>query len=113
MINISRSNTCRVITTLRFEYEDIQKLPQTLEAVKEEISMECPKLITKGKPFRAMISSFEREYVEVTVNCSFELPPSGEAFWANREQMFYAIDRGVRKSGISYAHPIHHLPMSS
>lgn len=114
VINISRSNTCRVITTLRFEYEDIQKLPQALEAVKEEISMACPKLITKDKPFRAMISSFGHDFVEVTVNCAFGLPPSGEAFWANREQMFYAIDRGVRKSGILYAHPMHHhLPRSS
>ena len=36
---------------------------------------------------------------------SFDLPPTGEDFWANREQMLLAIDRGVRKSGIQYAKP--------
>ena len=130
LINISRCNTCRVITTLRFEYKDIQQIPKTLQLVKEEIAKACPTLIKEGKPFRGMISSFERDYVEATINCSFELPPTGEAFWANREQMvstynfwvllcslsplinfhctipqFLAIDRGVNKSGISYATP--------
>ena len=69
LINVTRSNTCRVLTTLRFEYGDIQKIPKTLEAVKEEITKACPKLIRKGKAFRAMISSFERDYVEATINC--------------------------------------------
>ena len=106
-INISRSRTCRVLTKLRFEYEDVQTIPKALENVKEEISKACPKLIANGKPFRAMISSFEQHYVEATVNCSLELPPTGEDFWANREQMFLAIDRGVRRSGIRYAKPIY------
>ncbi|KAL9185830.1 hypothetical protein ACHAXT_003607 [Thalassiosira profunda] len=105
-INISRSKTCRVLTKLRFEYEDVQNIPKALENVKEEISKACPKLIANGKPFRAMISSFEQNYVEATVNCSFELPPTGEKFWANREEMFLAIDRGVRRSDVRYAKPI-------
>lgn len=109
VINISRTSTCRVITQIRFEYKDMQNIPKALEAAKKEIAKSCPELIKEGKPFRAMISSFERHYVEATVNCSFELPPTGEVFWANREQMFLAIDRGVRKSGIQYANPLHHL----
>lgn len=112
VINISRTNTCRVLTTLRFEYKDLQAIPTALEAAKEEIAKTCPKLITKGKPYRAMVSSFERDYVEATFNCNFELPPTGEEFWANREQMFLAIDRGVRKMNIQYAHPIYHLEKS-
>jgi len=104
--NISRTKTCRVLTTLRFEYGDISKIPDALEAAKEEIIKACPKLIREGKPFRAMISSFERDCVEATINCNFELPPTGEDFWANREQMFLAIDRGVKSSGIHYAKPI-------
>jgi len=105
LVNVSRSHTCRIVTYLRFSYADIPQIPETLTAVKEEITKACPKLILKGKPFRAMISSFERGYVEATVNCSFDLPPTGEDFWANREQMLLAIDRGVRKSGIQYAKP--------
>ena len=77
-----------------------------MDCVKEEIKKACPKLIIEGKPFRAMISSFARECVEVTINCSFELPPTGQEFWANREQMFLAIDRGVKKSDVEYATPL-------
>lgn len=110
VINISRCNKCRVLTLLRFEYSDIQKIPKTLELIKQEIAESCPKLIKNGKkPFRAMLSSFERDYVEATINCSFEISPTGEEFWANREQMFLAIDRGVGKSEIQYARPIYHL----
>lgn len=103
--NISRTHSCRVITKLRFEYKDIQELPPVLEAVKEEIANSCSPLI-KDKAFRAFISSFERDYVEVTVNCSFLLPPTGEDFWRNRHDMFLAIDRGVKKSCITYAIPV-------
>eukprot|EP00584_Thalassiosira_punctigera_P020593 CAMPEP_0172564002 /NCGR_PEP_ID=MMETSP1067-20121228/102653_1 /TAXON_ID=265564 ORGANISM="Thalassiosira punctigera, Strain Tpunct2005C2" /NCGR_SAMPLE_ID=MMETSP1067 /ASSEMBLY_ACC=CAM_ASM_000444 /LENGTH=362 /DNA_ID=CAMNT_0013354569 /DNA_START=266 /DNA_END=1354 /DNA_ORIENTATION=+ len=113
IINISRTHVCRILTELRFEYEDVPKIPDALEAVKEEIIAACPRLIREGKPFRAMISGFERGYVEATVNCSFELQPSGEEFWANREQMFLAIDRGVRKSGIRYAKPVYYLKHDS
>ena len=106
--NISRTHSCRVITKLRFEYKDIQELPPVLEAVKEEIANSCSPLIT-DKAFRAFISSFERDYVEVTVNCSFCLPPTGEDFWRNRHDMFLAIDRGVKKSCITYAIPVVHF----
>ena len=68
-INISRTKSCRVLTTLCFEYRDIQKIPKALDAAKEEIVKTCPKLIQKEKPFRAMISSFERNHVEATINC--------------------------------------------
>eukprot|EP00571_Detonula_confervacea_P014465 CAMPEP_0172305462 /NCGR_PEP_ID=MMETSP1058-20130122/6743_1 /TAXON_ID=83371 /ORGANISM="Detonula confervacea, Strain CCMP 353" /LENGTH=386 /DNA_ID=CAMNT_0013017063 /DNA_START=77 /DNA_END=1237 /DNA_ORIENTATION=- len=109
-INVSRSKTCRILTTLRFDFRDIQIIPKTLEAIKEEIRLACPKLIKDGtKPFRAMISSFEQDHVEAVINCYFDLPPTGEDFWANRELMFLAIDRGVRKTEIQYHRPICHI----
>ena len=74
---------------------------------KEEIVKACPKLMTKGKVFRAMIDSFERDHVAAVVTCNFKLPPTGEDFSANKEQMLLAIDRGVRKSGLQYSHPFH------
>ncbi|KAL7544108.1 hypothetical protein ACHAXR_013586 [Thalassiosira sp. AJA248-18] len=113
IINISRTKTCRILTTVRFKYKDIQKIPKALEAAKEEISNACPNLIKKGKPFRAMISSFERDFVEATINCNFQTPPTGEEFWATREKMFLAIDRGINKSEIQYADPIYHLQQAS
>lgn len=85
---------------------DIQKLPEALAFIKEEIVQSCPTIITKGKPFRAKISSFERDHVQATVDCRFELPPVGDTFWENREEMFLAIDRAVRKAGLNYARPV-------
>ncbi|KAL7552405.1 hypothetical protein ACHAWF_015650 [Thalassiosira exigua] len=104
--NVTRTKTCQVLTTLRFEYDDVQRLPKALEAVKDEIATSCPTLITEGKPFRARISSFEERGVVVIVNCNFKLPPTGDEFWRNREEMLLAIDRGVTKSGLRYAKPI-------
>jgi hypothetical protein len=102
---MSRVNRSRVLATLRFKYEDIQQLPDTLAKIKEEIVKSCPKLITKGKPFRANMTSFERDHVEVTVDCRFEMPPFGDEFWDNRQEMLLAIDRGVRSCGLQYAKP--------
>ena len=98
-----------MLTTLRFEYADVQKLPQALDVVKEEIAEVCQTLIKESKVFRAMISSFEFDHVEATRNCHFALPPSGEDFWKNRQEMFLAIDRGVMKSKLQYAKLIYRL----
>ena len=107
LVNISKTNTCQVITKVRFCHDDIQKLPDALEFVKHEIKVACPKLILEGRPFRAKISSLEHFFVEVTINCCFTMRPTGDEFWANRQEMFLAIDRGVKKAGLKYAKPFH------
>ena len=98
---MSRTKISRVVTALQFEYKDVQKIPDALALVKEEIgAASCPKLIVRKKTFRAMISGFERNQVEATVSCSFKVTPMGEEFCQQREQMYLAIDRGVSKSEI-------------
>lgn len=87
------------MTKIHFSHDDIQKIPGALDICKDEIKKACPTLIIAGKPFRAMISSFETHFVEVTFNINFSLPPTGEEFWANRQEMLLAIDRGVKKAG--------------
>lgn len=103
--NLSRVGNSRILTNLRFKYEDIQQLPAALDKIKEEIAKSCPTLITKDKPFRAKITGFERDYVEATIDCRFELPPFGDEFWGTRQDMFIAIDRAVRSCGLEYAKP--------
>jgi small-conductance mechanosensitive channel len=103
VINMSRVGHSKITTTLRFKYQDVQKLPDALDKVKAEIEKSCPTLITKGKPFRAKITSFERDHVEATVDCRFELPPFGDEFWGTRQNMFLAIDRAVTSCGLEYA----------
>jgi small-conductance mechanosensitive channel len=105
LINVTKTKTCQVLTKIHFSYDDIQKIPGALDICKDEIKKACPTLILTGKPFRAMISSFETHFVEVTFNINFSLPPTGEEFWANRQEMLLAIDRGVKKAGLSYARP--------
>ena len=101
VVNMSRTNISHVVTALQFEYKDVQKIPDALALVKEEIgAASCPKLIVRKKTFRAMISGFERNQVEATVSCSFKVTPMGEEFCQQREQMYLAIDRGVSKSEI-------------
>ena len=102
---MSRVGNSKIVTKLRFKYEDIQHIPEALEKVKEEIKKSCPKLITKDKPFRANMTSFERDHVEATVDCRFELPPFGDEFWETRQDMFMAIDRAVRSCCLQYAKP--------
>lgn len=109
LTNISKTKTCQVLTKIRFSYDDIQKIPAALEICKDEIKKACPTLILNGKPFRAMISSFEVHFVEVTFNTNFSLPPTGEEFWSNRQELFLAIDRGVKKAGLAYAIPTEHM----
>lgn len=102
---MSRVGHSRILTTLRFKYEDIQQLPDVLSQIKKEIVTSCPKLISEGKPFRANISSFERDHVEATIDCRFGLPPFGDEFWNARQDMFLAIDRAVCSRGLLYAKP--------
>jgi small-conductance mechanosensitive channel len=52
--NLSRVNVCRVLQTLRFRYEDADKLAKVCDDILEEIKSSCNEAITDGsRPFRA------------------------------------------------------------
>jgi hypothetical protein len=75
-----------------------------LEAIKEEIKEECPHLITDGKrPFRAVWSSFVDDRLELLVECHFSLPPSGNEYWTNRQNMLMAIVTVMKKCSVTQA----------
>jgi small-conductance mechanosensitive channel len=51
--NVSRVRQSQVKQTLRFHYEDADKLPQVIDDIKEEIKKTCTRMITDGtRPFR-------------------------------------------------------------
>lgn len=51
--NVSRVRQSQVKQTLRFHYEDADKLPQVIDDIKEEIKKSCSRMITDGtRPFR-------------------------------------------------------------
>ena len=108
--NLSRMNKCAVKQTLRFPYSSLPKLPQVLESIKEEIQASCPELIADGsRPFRANMSSFKEDHIEVEVDSRFDLPPIGPKYCNNRQQVLEAISRAVTKHGVKFAIPQYHI----
>jgi len=102
--NLSRVRFCQVKQTLRFKYKDADKLPVLLEAIKEEIRLACPTLITDGtRPFRVHWTEFADDHLTVVVDTHFRLKPIGTDYWDNRQRVLQAIDRAVKKVGLTFA----------
>jgi small-conductance mechanosensitive channel len=96
--NLSRIHQCQVQQTLRFKYEDAERLPAMLQDIKKEIRANCPAVITDGsRPFRAVWTSFESSYLEVLVDAHFRIRPIGNAYYENRMKVLQAIDVAVKK----------------
>ena len=74
--NFSRVSMCQVKQTLRFHYDDVEKIPALCEDIKEELKKSCPKLISNGKrPFRVYWSGFNEDHLEVVVDTHHNCPP--------------------------------------
>lgn len=104
--NLSRMQRSQVTQTLRFEYEDLPKMPELLESIKQEIQQACPNVITDGsRPFRANLNSFNADHIEVVVDTRHNLPPIGKVYFDNRQQVLEAIARAVAKHNVKFAIP--------
>ncbi len=104
--NISRTNKCQVKQELWFDYDDIDKLPQVIKDIKEEISRNCPHLIKDGsRPFRVHWRDYKDDHLEVVVDARFHLPPASDIYWDNREEVLKAIATAAKKNGVSFAFP--------
>lgn len=110
--NLSRVKQSRLKHTVRFRYDDIEKLPDVLKDIKEEIRLSCPKLATK-RPFHAVLISYEADHINCMVLAHFDIQPSTGAFINNRHDFLLAIARAMRKHNISFALPamIYHGPL--
>jgi len=104
MTNLSRTKQSNVKQTLHFQYADIDRIPQLLEDIKQEISNACgPELIEDGsRPFLATWSGYQGSHLEVLVDAHFSLPPLSNSFYAKREQMLKAINEAVKKNGMDF-----------
>lgn len=106
MSNISRMTTCQVTQTLRFHYSDLDKAPQIISKIKEEIEALCPELIKDGsRPFRCTLTGFAEDHFEVVVDTRHNLPPIGAVYWENREKVLLAIAIAVAKNNVKFAIP--------
>jgi len=101
--NLSRTARSQVKQELRISYDDVAKIPKFIEAVKQEISKDCPKLITDGsRPFRAHWRDYEKDHLQVVVDCHFLIKPTGHEYWDNRQNVLEAIYRAATMTGINF-----------
>lgn len=104
--NLSRMKTCQVTQTLRFHYSDLDKAPQIICKIKEEIEAMCPELIKDcSRPFRCTLTEFAEDHFEVVVDTRHKLPPIGTKYWENRERVLTAIAIAVAKNNVKFAIP--------
>ena len=101
LINMSRMKYCQVEQSLRFNYDDIEKLPSVLDEIKREIRSSCPLAVVDGsRPFQAFFKSYGEEYLEVDLDVHFRVCPDGDEYFQVRQDCLLAIDRAVRKQGV-------------
>lgn len=108
IINISRAKRSQVKQSLRFKYADLNKIPTILQQVKEGVKESCPKLVTQGTTYRAVITSFEADHVQALVNFHFDIPAETEAFNRNRQEVLLVIARVMQENDVEFALPTLH-----
>lgn len=103
--NLSRNKMCQVKQMLRFRYQDASQLPAVLKSIKEEIIAACPKIVTDGRrPCRVVWTDYCDTHLEVMVDVHFDgIKPIGDAFWDNRQEVLFAIQRAVDRQGLEFA----------
>lgn len=101
--NVSRITMCQVKETIRLRYEDADRVEACSAAILEEIKANCPKAITDGtKPFRAFWVGYEADHLKMMIDTHHNIKPLGQAYWANKQKVMQAIQRGVKKSGCDF-----------
>ena len=104
--NISRARRSQVKQTIRFRYKDLNKVPDILRDIKEEMKKSCPKLVHDGSAiYRAVITSYEPDHVQAVVNFHFDIPAETEASNRNRQEVLLTISRVMEKHGAEFALP--------
>lgn len=102
--NLSRVRYSHVHQTLRFRYEDADKIKGVISSIKNEICADCPSLITDGsRPFRVYWSNYGPEALEVTVEGHFRLRILSDEYYENRERVLMAIRRAVKRHDLRFA----------
>jgi small-conductance mechanosensitive channel len=101
--NISRTFRCQVKENLRICYKDAHKLRAFLPDVLNEIKASCPEVIADGtRPFRAVWVGYGEDHIKVMVDTHFELRPTGQKYWENKQEVMFAIYRAAEKHDIHF-----------
>mmetsp|Transcript_58395 Transcript_58395/g.173994 ORF Transcript_58395/g.173994 Transcript_58395/m.173994 type:complete len:516 (-) Transcript_58395:474-2021(-) len=104
--NISRMKQSQVKQNLRFNYADIEKIPNVIEDIKGEIIESCPKLVRDGsRPFRVIWRGYADDHLEVVVNAHFNITPRTNEYYETVQMVMVAIARAAKKNGVQFALP--------
>jgi len=94
---------------LWIKYEDIRKIPKLIDDIKEEVAASCPRLNTDSRPFRVHWREYASDHLTVTVDAKFNLPPTGDVYWNNRQEVLLAVARAAERNGVNFALPTVHI----
>lgn len=105
--NLSRAAPkSQVKQTLRFSYKDVKKMPELMQAIKEEIRKSCPTLIDNGsRPFRSHWRDFSESWLEVVVDAHFNTRPTGDVYYDLRQDVLVAIAAAAESLGVEFTLP--------
>ncbi|CAJ1945094.1 unnamed protein product [Cylindrotheca closterium] len=105
--NISRMQRSQAKFELQFHFEDLVRIDDIVQALKEEIRSACPKLITDGsRPFRVMWTDIATNHILVTIDTHHYVPPSSGAYWEARGAVLSAISRALVKTKGKFANGV-------
>jgi small-conductance mechanosensitive channel len=76
-----------------------------IEAIKEEVEASCPRLNTETRSFRVHWREFEKDHLGLTVDAKFNLPPTGDVYWDNRQEVLLAVARAAERNDVEFALP--------
>jgi hypothetical protein len=54
------------------------------------------------RPFRAHWRNYEADHLEIVVDAHFTIPPTGNEYWDNRQNMLEAIFHAAKKTGVRF-----------
>lgn len=101
LTNLSRLKFSQFTQTLRFDYDDADKINDIIDAIRKEIRETCPVVVTDGsRPFRVFWSSYGESALEVLIDVRMAVPPLGDKHLEARQSVLLAIQRALNKVGV-------------
>jgi small-conductance mechanosensitive channel len=107
----SKVTQSQVKQTLRFKYQDLDKLPTILQDIEQEIKSVCDdddddddndhKLTSAS----ARLTTYEADHIQVSVICNFDMKPGTSEYAEIREKVLFAIADAVIKNNVEFALP--------
>ena len=92
---------------LRFHLYDMPRVNEIIAAIRKEIIDACPKLIKDGsQPFRVYWTDVGNDHFVIMIDARHNIPPIGDAYFENRQQVLIAISKATKKVRAKLALPM-------